>query len=99
MAQEIHSTDRKNDKKVTPIVKYVSGTWVDGDFNPQQKLRLLLQKSLKHFGIDPKTESKFELRLQGATGPLSLEQTLEEAGIKDGTIVLLLPKENTDVDG
>lgn len=99
MAQEIHTTNSKNDKKVTPVVKYVSGTWDDGDFNPHQKLRLLLQKSLQHFSIDPQAVSKFELRLQGASGPLSLEQTLEEAGINDGTVVLLLPKENTDVDG
>lgn len=86
-------------QKVTPTVRYVSGTMSDQSFNTHQHVRQVMTAALKAFHIDPATSSQYELRREGQAQALPPEQTLAEASIVDGTVLLLTTRDQTDVDG
>lgn len=86
-------------RKVTPTVRYVSGTMDDEAFNTHEHVRQIMMAALKAFHIDPATATQYELRREGQVHALPPEQTLTEAMIGDGTVLLLTTRDQTDVDG
>lgn len=91
--------ESRQNNLITPIVRYVSGTMNDEQFNVHQHVHQVISSAFKRFGIDQRDAGKYELRLDGAARALRPEQTLTEAGVTNGTVLLLLTRDQTDVDG
>ncbi len=55
--------------------------------NEHEKVRALIEKALAHFQIHPAPGTTYQLLLGGK--PLLPDQSLLEAGVKNGTVLLL----------
>jgi hypothetical protein len=64
--------------------------------NENEKIRALVEKALAHFQIHPAPGTTYQLLLEGK--PLPPDQSLREAGVRNGA-VLLLAKEAQVGDG
>lgn len=61
-------------------------TWTSKQ-NEHEKVRALIEKALAHFQIHPAPGTTYQLLLGGK--PLPPDQSLLEAGVKNGTVLLL----------
>lgn len=86
-----------NKNQISLSIKSQSGgTWPDAEFNLHQKVRHLLGSAVKKFHLDE--GRTYEVLLQRNGQSLSLEASLEDAGVRDGDSVLVRTVGRT-VDG
>lgn len=68
------------------VIQTLSGTY-DDDFNIHQKLEHVVRETFKHLHIDPSPGDAWELHYGDRL--LSLDQSIEEAGLPDDAVLLL----------
>jgi predicted RNase H-like nuclease (RuvC/YqgF family) len=86
---ESHEHDRdKHDKKVTLTISTLSGDFTH-DFKPDEELKAVVEKTIKKLKLAG--EGPWILEHNGET--LNQEQTIEQAGLKDGDVLTLNPQE------
>lgn len=78
----------KPDKKITLTVSTLSGDYTD-EFRPRQKLKVVVEKAIKEIPLEG--PGPWILEHEGTE--LSQDQTIEEAGLKDGAVLTLNPQE------
>ena len=88
-----------NKNRLTLVVKSQSGgTWPDAEFNLHQKVRHVLEAALGTFHLD--SHLTYELLLVRGADQRSLppDASLEDAGVRDGDLLLVRTVGRT-VDG
>lgn len=86
-----------NKNRISVTVKSQSGnTWPDAEFNIHQKLRLLLEKAMSEFHLDG--GRTYEVILERTGQSLPLDAAFDEAGVRDGDVLLVRTVGRT-VDG
>jgi hypothetical protein len=76
------------DKKITLTVSSLSGDHT-GDFPPKQKLQVVVEKAIKEIPL----EGPGPWILEHNGTELSQDQTIEDAGLEDETVLTLNPQE------
>jgi hypothetical protein len=90
MAMEQQTTEQgeKKDKKVTLTISTLSGDYTH-DFPEHQKLQVVIKQTIEKLELTG--DGPWILEHNGVE--LSPEQTIEQAGLKDGDVLTLNPQE------
>jgi hypothetical protein len=88
MATEQKEREQKPDKKVTLTISTLSGDYTD-DFPEHQKLKVVIERTIEKLGL----QGEGPWILEKDDAPLDPEQTIEQAGLKDGDVLTLNPAE------
>jgi hypothetical protein len=72
------------------VVQTLSGTF-EGDFNIHQKLQQVVDTAFRALHIEPSPGDQWELRYRDTV--LALDHSIQDAGLPDGAVLKLAPKE------
>lgn len=86
--------ERPEDKKITLTISTLSGDYTH-DFPPRQKLQVVVEQTVAQLKLEG--EGPWVLEHNGVE--LSLQQTIEAAGLKDGDILTLNQEEGGGASG
>jgi hypothetical protein len=80
--------------KLTLTVSSANGDW-EHDFSPNKPIHAVKTTAMAHLHMDPSQADQFVLTYNGQI--LNEGQTLEEAGIPDGSVLMLEKKDITKI--
>lgn len=78
----------KNQLDLT-IKSQTGSTWLNAEFNLHQKVQLVLEEAIQHFHLDSSLQYEVILVQGGTQRSLQLGDSLEDAGVHSGDILLV----------
>jgi hypothetical protein len=84
------------DNHLSLVIKSTAGTWSDARFEVKNKVRVLLERAIDHFGLDPNPSSPYRVGRESTNETLALDQRLGDYGLVDGETILIQATRPTD---
>lgn len=88
-------TPPNSDRHLSLRIKTTAGEW-DERFNPNNKVRVLLERTIDHFGLDPNPSSPYKVIREATGETMALDQRLGDYDLKDGETILVQATRPTD---
>jgi hypothetical protein len=85
----------KKDNHLQLTIRSTAGPW-QTSFNPHNKVRVVLERGIDHFKLDPSPSSPYKVVREATGDALALDQTLGDYGIADGETILIQATRPTD---
>lgn len=83
------------DKHLTLNIKTTAGSWSER-FQPNNKVRVLLERAIEHFGLDPNPPLPYKVIRESSGETLALDQRLGDYELADGETILIQATRPTD---
>lgn len=85
----------KPDNHVTLRIKATAGEWQER-FNLNNKVRVLLERTIEHFKMDPNPSSPYKVVREKTGATMGLDQRLGDYDLADGELILVQTTRPTD---
>jgi hypothetical protein len=92
------NVEAKTEKRLNLTIRATNGaTWATDEFKTNTKVKHVIASALKHFIAEgAMTDGDYRLALvvnEEAQPPLNEEAKLEDAGVKEGAVLALVPRD------
>ena len=85
----------KPDKHLSLVIKTTAGDWTE-KFNDSNKVRVLLERTIEHFRLDPNPPSRYKVVRESTGQTMALDQRLGDYELADGETILVQATRPTD---
>lgn len=85
----------KPDNHLSLRIKTTAGEWSER-FNQNNKVRVLLERTIEHFDLDPNPSSPYKVVREKTGETMALDQRLEDYDLNDGETILVQATRPTD---